>query len=302
MLLFKRILILLSVLLFGSAIYLIIVDPTLDINIPESTINDGIQSKMPFVKDIVIDLPLLEPKNGTITANQAIISLISNHDFDNPDENGFINIKGNIDILLDDSKGNGDFDVTGQIKYEDGDFFVRDSVLNSINIISLELSEKDQKLLDKSKNVVAAAKDLKKKTFAFLNKHKLIKDKKTSESKANSFLTKAKKKLSDKARTFIINKIESTPVYSLKQKDFKQSLAAMALQKIVVSDQNFMAQLSGGKIVKKFLLYIILAFSVVLFLIGGFMNINNNKRSNGSSGGSGGGFLDGVEFAFDLTF
>jgi hypothetical protein len=282
--------------------YLVIFDPKIDINIPESKINDGIQSKMPFVKDIIIDLPLLDPKNGTITVNKADVSLISNYDFDNPNKNGFINIKGNIDILLDDSKGNGDFDVMGEIKYEDGDFFVKNIIFNSINITSFELSKKDQELLDKGKNVVAAAKDLKKKTFAFLNKHKLIKNKKDSESKANSFLSKAKTKLTDKTKALIIDKIESTPVYSLKQKDFKQSLAAMALQKVVVSDQNLMVQLSGGQIVKKFFLYIILVFSVVLFLIGGFMSINNNKRSNGSSGGSGGGFLDGVEFAFDLTF
>jgi preprotein translocase subunit SecG len=279
----KRILIILSALFILASIYFIFIKSIVDINVSETFTNTTIDSKIPFKKTVPFKVPFVKERNADIIIKDIHVSFLSYDD--RPQDNGFIQVTGTIYGDIEGTKVLGDFDLFGQIEYDNPSFYIRDIQFNSVNIQELSLSDKDQATLDKGKAKVEKAKAIKNKlTSWFKNKNNTPKDdafNKAVESKINAYSLKIKEWFAEKSKTIIKDKISQIPVYTLKQTDYKQSLLKMAIDNVFISNGNILIQMDIGKLFKTFYLYIFMFFSAIALVFGLLLNGERGSRKGG---------------------
>lgn len=250
---FKYLLIsVLTLFCFGS-LYLAIVDPPLKpIVITQKQAQKTINEKMPFSKDIEIKIPIIKNKIANIFVKDAKVQFL---------DSGNIRITSNLNVDMEQRKASGYFDAEGEVVYIMGEFFLHNINVHKINIDDFSILEKDKEKINIGKNLISSGKRalgsfsnlLSKKAETDFEKNIAEKLSKKSIDKATS---KIKANLEIKSKDFLINKLETTPIYKLDSTDIKQNIARLMLKDIKADKETLTITMSLTKLVANIWLYI----------------------------------------------
>ena len=279
---FKRSLMTISILLLLTSLYFIFVQPIVEVKVSQQQINEPIQKKMPFKKNNVpFKLPLMKERNSSFIIDNVKIEFLST----NENENGFVQVVGEIFADIEGSTVSGNFDLYARLRFDNSTsgFYLSDIQFNSVDLYEYKLSQKDQIVVDLAKSKFGKAKDIKNKLVNFFNKGKTKEEIVVSKNKENAFITKVKEVVTEKAKKHIIPFLEKIPVYTLRATDFKTSIAKLTLDNIIIQEGNALIQLNIGAFFKKMYFYIFAGVFAFVFVLSGFLNGNRNNKSGGNN-------------------
>lgn len=264
----------------GGSLYLAIEDPIFPVVIEESKAQSIVQEQMPFSKTVDVKIPLLKDRQADIIVKTIELDFL---------ESGNIQIDALLSIDIDGRSVEGSVDAEGQVVYRGGEFFLHNVNINKYHLDEYEITEKDQNLLTKGKDMVEKGKKHYSRLKGLFKKAEDEGDltpeiTEKSISKIKAMGDKIKVDLMAKTKTFIINKVETTPLYKLNGDDYKQNIAKLMLRDIEVNDNEFTVNMSGGKLVSTIWLYIISFFAALAFIVAIFKSANNRKGGSGGGG------------------
>jgi hypothetical protein len=223
----KKIAIISSILAVLILLFAIFGKNEYQINIAEDAAQKAIGAKLPML----IDKNLVKINIGKVE-----IDFLSSN-------------KVQLDVAYDASiagvKGSGAALVTSGIRYNNGEFFLNDF---SVGDVAYVVAEKEK------------YEAIKKATNGLIGKLKakvVDPDDLEGNQEFESLKTKQIAILKQHILEKINEKIKSTPIYSLNGKDFKQSIASMALKEIIFSEDKVTATLSVSQFLTTALMYLI---------------------------------------------
>lgn len=233
----------------GGSLYFALLDPTIPITITEKKAQETIDLKMPFEKAIDIKIPVLKDRVVNIKVYSAVV------DFSPPKS---IRVKS---YLYGEESGRnvkGEIDAEGSLIYKNGSFYLSDIVIHGYKIDDFKIKEKDKKMIKSGKNLLSGVNK-------FLKKHDV--DGLAGNGISDSYINDKKKEIKGRIRLFVIDKLETTPIYSINSDDYKQNLAKLALRDINATDDAIVVTMSLGKLIKTLWLYVIASISGVFMFI-----------------------------------
>lgn len=264
------------VILFLASILMIFLDPKYNVEISENQINNAVENKLPLSKENSIKVPFIGMRNAKFEIDKLNADLISEN-VDTTNKNGYVNLIGSMSSNLDGSNFDADFNVNGRLVYDSGNFYIHDIEFKSFDLKNYELSDADKTLIKKANTVSEISSDLKDKAISFLRKKELVENNENFKKGVDDYISDVKTSLILKSKEFVIARIEDIPVYSLNGKDYKQSLATMAISEMFVDNDSFHIVLSAGKLVTNIYLYVISLLSGLCSFLLFFSNKMNGK-------------------------
>lgn len=246
-------------LLFGTVLfYFALSKPIKEVVIDESLVQTKVESKLPFRKSFVVDIPVIKSQTLQLEINRVNVRFL---------HTGKIQISSLFKVWRNNSYVDGSYLSESELFFdqEKESFYLENTKIKRLLLENLELSDKDRRWISSGKKILDNAR---KNLNGLLSDMGMGIGKEIVSVKLKERFEQFKSDTENKVKLKLLEFINSTPVYKIDSTKYKQYVASMTFSKLTVKDEKIYVTLDLTKVIPESLLFIL---GIIFYLSAAFI-------------------------------